>query len=181
MRPDGASRRAIEVVPHDPAWASLFREEERKLRALFGGALLVIHHIGSTAVPGLAAKPIVDMLGVARDIGVADGRNGAMARLGYRAMGEYGIPGRRFFIREVQGGRTHHLHVFGDRHPRIRDHLGFRDHLLGHPEEAQAYGRLKQELARRFPHDIEAYMAGKDPFIRGILRRIAPARPGNPL
>ncbi|MEW6227468.1 MAG: GrpB family protein [Bacillota bacterium] len=87
----------MKVDPYNPAWPRDFREEAERLRAVFGREVVYIHHIGSTAVPGLAAKPIVDILPVVRDIDAADRLNGNMETLGYEPMGEFGLPGRRYF------------------------------------------------------------------------------------
>jgi GrpB-like predicted nucleotidyltransferase (UPF0157 family) len=167
--------RTIVVVPYDPSWADRYRVEEAALRALLGAELLAVHHVGSTAVPGLASKPIIDILAEVRAIETMDRLAQGMEAIGYRAMGEYGIPGRRFFVKGPDDARACHLHAFGAGHPRIGDHLAFRDYLRGHPDAALAYGRLKEELARRFPHDIDAYMAGKEPAIRELLRRAGAA------
>lgn len=165
--------RTVRVVPHDPKWRDAFLEEKERIGSLLGNDLIAAHHIGSTAIPGIPAKPIVDLLVVVREIESVDARIPAMIAAGYRSFGEYGIPGRRYFVRGFDPSRTHHLHVFGEGNERIRDHLEFRDYLIAHPVEAAEYGRLKTGLARRFPHDIEGYMKGKDDFISGVIARAA--------
>jgi GrpB-like predicted nucleotidyltransferase (UPF0157 family) len=161
-------KRTIEVVPYDSAWPERFREEAEDLLELFGSQVVAIHHVGSTAIPGIRAKPIIDVLVVVRDLEEIDQRNEEMVARGYIPKGSFGIPGRRFFIKGTETERTHHVHVFGRGHPAIRRHLTFRDYLRAHPERARAYSDLKAELARRFRHDIEGYMAGKDAFIKAI-------------
>jgi GrpB-like predicted nucleotidyltransferase (UPF0157 family) len=94
-----------------------------------------------------------------------------MAALGYRAWGEFGLPGRRFFTKDESGTRTHNVHVYGAGNPEIERHLAFRDYMISHPEQARAYGLLKRELARRFPTDFESYMDGKDAFVKERERR----------
>jgi GrpB-like predicted nucleotidyltransferase (UPF0157 family) len=90
-----------------------------------------------------------------------------MVRLGYEVMGDYGISGRRYFRKiDQQGNHTHHVHAFQVDHPAIKRHLAFRDYMIAHPDIAQAYGRLKQELALEYPLDSAAYMDEKDPFIK---------------
>lgn len=164
----------VRVVPYDPAWPRQFLEEAERLQAVFGRELVDIHHIGSTSVPGLAAKPIIDILPVVRDIGVVDRFNGAMGEMGYEAKGELGLPGRRYFRRtHVRDGfvcHSHHVHVYALGNPEIDRHLAFRDYLRANPEVARRYAELKQELARRFPRDIEGYMDGKDAFIKDVER-----------
>ncbi|MFC4076229.1 GrpB family protein [Salinithrix halophila] len=159
--------RKVEVVPHHPAWSERFEEEAQKLREVFGEELIRVYHIGSTSVPGLEAKPVIDLLPVVKEISRVDRFRPPMEALGYEAMGEYGIPGRRFF-RKGGENRTHHVHVFEEGHSDIRRHLAFRDYLRTHPEEAARYGALKQRLAHRFPTDLKAYMDGKDGLIKEI-------------
>lgn len=163
--------RTVVIVPYDPNWVRTFQAEADEIRRILGQEVVAVHHIGSTSVPNLSAKPIVDLLVVVRDIEKIDAFNEMMSRLGYLAKGENGIPGRRYFIKGDEVHRTHHIHIFQTGHPDIERHLNFRDYLIAHPEEAQAYGRLKQELARRFPTDIDSYIAGKDEFVKEIDRK----------
>jgi GrpB-like predicted nucleotidyltransferase (UPF0157 family) len=161
--------RTIIVAPYNPDWPLQFRAEAAKIAAVFGPDLVSIHHIGSTAVPGLSAKPIIDMMPVVRDIAAVDLFNPAMIRLGYQPKGENGISGRRYFVKGDDASRTHHVHIYAPDNPEVKRHLDFRDYLIAHPVEAQEYAALKVELARQFPHDIESYMAGKDGFIKEII------------
>ena len=162
--------REVKVVPYDPAWPQRFREEAERLRAVFGRELIYIHHIGSTAVPGLAAKPIIDILPVVRNIDAVDCLNGAMVELGYEPMGEHGLSGRRYFHRHYYRDgaeyHTHHVHVYASGSPMIDRHLAFRDYLRAYPDVARRYAALKQELAHLFPYDIEGYMDGKNAFVK---------------
>jgi GrpB-like predicted nucleotidyltransferase (UPF0157 family) len=163
--------RKVEVAPYDPNWAHAFQAEADEIRRILGQEVMAVHHIGSTSIPNLSAKPIIDLLVEVRDIEKIDASNDVMSQLGYLPKGENGIPGRRYFIKGDEIHRTHHLHIFQTRHPDIERHLNFRDYLIAHPEDAQVYGRLKQELARRFPADIDSYVAGKDEFIKEIDRK----------
>jgi GrpB-like predicted nucleotidyltransferase (UPF0157 family) len=158
--------RQVKVVPHDPAWKGTFRAEAAALRSVLADEALAIHHIGSTSVPGLRAKPTVDVLIEARKIQNLDGLEGPMAVSGYEAWGEYGIPGRRFFTKDRGPERLFNVHVFEAGTPEVERHLAFRDYLREHPETARAYGDLKADLAARFPTDIEAYMESKDAFVK---------------
>ncbi len=99
---------------------------------VLGSELLEIHHIGSTSIPGIYAKPIIDILGGARKIEDIDPYNDAMARIGYGARGEFGLPGRRFFVKGVPK-RTHHLHIFESGNTELTRHLAFRDYMIAHP------------------------------------------------
>jgi GrpB-like predicted nucleotidyltransferase (UPF0157 family) len=160
--------RKVEVVAYDPAWPRLYRVEAAGLAALLGDELLAMHHIGSTSVPGLLAKPIVDILPVVRDVERVDGLNDLLLAAGYVPKGENGIAGRRFFTKDVAGVRRVHVHVFAAGHPEIARHLDFVAYLRAHPADAQAYADLKSDLARRFPNDTVSYTDAKIEFIRAI-------------
>jgi len=130
------------------------------------GVWEALHHIGSTAVPGILAKPIIDMLGVVEHLDWVDQNTHALERLGYEAMGAYGIDGRRYFRKSDAGGvRSHHLHVFQASSPHIDRHLAFRDYLRAHGGVAQRYSDLKAALVRQADATRETYIDGKDPFI----------------
>ena len=163
--------RKIEVSDYDPNWANEFEKEATNLKKIFGGELLEIQHIGSTSIPGMDAKPIIDILMVAQDIQKIDCFNQKMQYAGYSPKGENGIPGRRFFIKGDELHHTHHLHVFQKGHADVVRHLNFRDYLIAHPEEANEYSHLKKALANRYPLDIDSYQSGKEQFIRDIDRK----------
>ena len=162
--------RRVRVVPHDPAWTEGFEAEAAALRSALGDEALAVHHIGSTSVPGLQAKPTIDILVEVKEIENLDDLEAEMAESGYEAWGEYGIPGRRFFTRDRGFDRLCNVHAFQTGSPEVERHLAFRDYLIQHPETARAYGDLKRGLAERFPTDMEAYMDGKDAFIRETER-----------
>jgi len=164
--------RVVKVVPYDSSWRAKFAEEELVLRRVLGEEVQEAHHIGSTAIPGMWAKPIIDILVIVRDIEKVDRLNHSMSAVGYQAMGEFGIQGRRFFIK---GGdhRTHHVHVFQKGSAHIRRHLDFRDFMIVHPKEAASYADLKRSLATRFGSDIDSYCRGKELFIVEIEAKAA--------
>ena len=157
----------VRVVPYDTRWPAQYEAEARRIRDAVDDVGVRIHHIGSTAVPGLRAKPIIDILLEVSDLAALDARSHRLEALGYEAKGEFGIPGRRYFRRDNElGVRTHQVHAFVAGGPQADRHLAFPDYLISHPEVAQAYGDLKRELAERFPSDIDAYMDGKDSFVK---------------
>ncbi|MBE1553825.1 GrpB family protein [Sporosarcina limicola] len=162
--------RKVEVKPYDERWGSMFEEESRKLYEIFGAEIIDLHHIGSTSVNGLRAKPIIDMMPVVRDIHRINDYNRAMIAIGYEPKGENGIAGRRYF---QKGGdcRTHHVHMYAWGHSEINRLLAFRDYLRAHPNLAQEYGDLKGELSQRFPYDIESYIKGKEQLALEINRK----------
>lgn len=165
--------RNIYVVPHDPAWAQSYAEEVQLLRPVFGANLVEMHHIGSTAIPGIHAKPVIDILPVVKDIEAVDALNPQMEALGYHPKGEYGIPGRRYFFKQGTKDHSHHVHVFQQGSPEIARHVNFCAYLRAHPEEAQAYSQLKIDLAQQFPHDIDGYCDGKDTLVRELDEKAA--------
>jgi GrpB-like predicted nucleotidyltransferase (UPF0157 family) len=163
--------RNIHVVPYDPEWQHLYDLEAERLRAVFGVLLLDIHHIGSTSVPGLHAKPIIDIMPVVRYIEQVDHHNGEMVALGYEARGENGIMGRRYFTKGEDAHRTHHVHIYAPGNSEVNAHLHFRDYLRAHPDEAQRYGDLKRRLAAEFTNDIYGYIDGKDAFVKELIAK----------
>ncbi|MBE9042014.1 GrpB family protein [Oscillatoriales cyanobacterium LEGE 11467] len=166
--------RKVEVVPHNPAWREAFEAESLRIAEILGENVAAIHHIGSTSIPTIYAKPIIDVLVAAVDLARVDDRNSAMEALGYEAMGEYGIRDRRYFRKDNRAGsRTHHVHIFEKGSGQIDRHLTFRDYMRTHPEDAQQYSELKQKLAAKYPEDIEGYMDGKHGFIQEIDSKAA--------
>lgn len=164
----------VEVVPHDPRWRDAFEAEARQVAAALGETLVAIHHIGSTAIPDIYAKPVVDILVEVRDITEVDGRSSAMESLGYEVLGEFGIPGRRYFRKDDREGiRTHQIHAFETGSAELNRHLTFRDYMIAHPLDAQRYGELKRKLAQANPQSMDGYMDGKDDFIKEMDRRAA--------
>lgn len=165
-------QRSIEVVPYDSEWPVMFRAEAARLAVVFGDELLSIHHMGSTALPGVWAKPVIDILPIVRDIERIDSYNERMMALGYVPKGEYGIPGRRFFNLEIGPRRIFNVHVYGQGNPEIDRHLGFIEYLKEHPEDAAAYAELKRGLAEQYDDDIDQYVTGKTDFVRGIDAKV---------
>ncbi|WP_199247897.1 GrpB family protein [[Phormidium] sp. ETS-05] len=169
----------VAVVPHDPQWADAFAVESQQIADALGENVVAIHHIGSTAIPMIYAKPIIDLLVEVKDINQVNQQNSTLESLGYEVMGEFGIPGRRYFRKNNPAGmRTHHVHIFEVGSPQVERHLNFRDYMIAHPEAAQKYSDLKQELGQKYPNDIEKYMDGKDGFIQEIDQKAARWRLG---
>lgn len=156
-----------QVVMHNPEWKQRFVSEADQITRALHGMAVTLHHIGSTAIPGIAAKPIIDILMEVDEIDTLDARRAAMERLGYEAMGEFGISGRRYFRKNDPSGiRTHQVHAFQAGSTGATRHLAFRDYMIAHPDAARAYSSLKESLALQHPDDFEAYMDGKDAFIQ---------------
>jgi GrpB-like predicted nucleotidyltransferase (UPF0157 family) len=170
----------IDVVDYDPEWPERFRSEAARLETYFPpGSIRRIEHIGSTAVPGLAAKPIVDILVGVDDFGFVVGEVAPlMEAAGYDyfwrpAFGEDGPRYPWFIGRDRSGARISHIHValIGDASQ--WDRVAFRDCLRRHSEVAREYGDLKRELAARYADDREAYTLGKTAFITRVMSRFA--------
>lgn len=157
--------RKIEVVGYDPAWKADFQIEKRMLEHFLHGLDGRIHHIGSTSVPGLSAKPIIDILLECTSLTQLDRYNATLESIGYTAKGENGIAGRRYF---QKGGsqHSHHLHAFEFHDSNIDRHLAFRDYLRAQPEKAMAYQAIKLEGVRLCDNDIHQYMVHKNEFIQ---------------
>jgi GrpB-like predicted nucleotidyltransferase (UPF0157 family) len=164
--------RKVEVVPYNPNWNSVFEDESKQVAVALGKNVVAVYHIGSTAIPVIYAKPIIDLLVAVEDIAKVDEQNTLMQGLGYKVMGEFGIIGRRFLCKDNEVGiRTHHIHIFEVVSDQIERHLAFRDYMRSHPEDAQRYSELKQKLAKQYPDDIEKYMDGKADFIKEIDKK----------
>ena len=159
----------VRLVEYDPGWPELFRREAERIAAAIAPLAVRLEHGGSTAVPGLVAKPVLDILG-----GYAASADlvpliAALGRAGYLHRGEQGIPGREFFRRGEP--RAYHLHLTAVGSGFWRDHLEFRELLRADPGVRAAYAALKRDLAGRYPRDREAYIEGKGPFVLEALRR----------
>ncbi len=160
--------RVVEVTPYDPQWPTRFAAEAAAVQAALGDAVIRVEHVGSTSVPGLAAKPIIDMMPLVHDVRAVSGRITAMAEAGYIPRGEFGLPGRRYFVKGPAHARLVHCHIYAANHPEVERHLAFRDYLRTHPAARDAYAALKIKLAQQHPTDIVAYMDGKDGLIKQL-------------
>ncbi|WP_226582699.1 GrpB family protein [Halobacillus litoralis] len=158
----------ITVTEYDENWARLFQKEKEIIRDMFKDELVEIHHIGSTAVPKLKAKPIIDIMPVVKDITKVDLFNEKVMDIGYEPLGELGIEGRRYF-RKGGISRTHQLHFFQyDNYYELERHLAVRDYLVVHEKDRIEYGELKESLACQFPKDIEGYSDGKYRYVQNL-------------
>lgn len=161
----------IIVTEYDDNWIRLFEKEATMISEIFKDELVEIHHIGSTAVPNLKAKPIIDIMPTVKDIEKVDSFNEKMIEIGYEPLGELEMKGRRYF-RKGGENRTHQVHIFQyDNENEIERHLAVRDYLKSHPEAVIEYGMLKEQLAEEFPKDIEGYSIGKNDFVKNLERR----------
>jgi GrpB-like predicted nucleotidyltransferase (UPF0157 family) len=167
----------IELSESDASWPSRFNAEAAAIRSALGDGLVYnVHHIGSTAVPGLAAKPIIDIILEVPDRGGWPSLIEPLQRLGYVYWDENPDKTKMFFVKGMPPfgkGRTHHIHVHTPE--AVEPVLRFRDYLRAHPEEARRYENLKRELSAKFATDREGYTRAKDGFVQEVLRNAAPA------
>lgn len=161
------SSELVELVEYDASWAELFDRERERLAGVFDGQAVGIEHIGSTSVPGLCAKPIVDVLVGLRKLELSEEQVDAMHGLGYEFLGEYGLAGRLFFRKHP---RTHHVHVVEHGGVHWERQLTFRDALRSDADERQRYDEFKRRLAAK-GHPRDVYTELKTPFIREVEAR----------
>jgi GrpB-like predicted nucleotidyltransferase (UPF0157 family) len=179
----------IILAPYDHGWPALFQEERKRLQAAIGAWVVDIQHVGSTSIPGIAAKPIIDIAVHLGSLADALYCITPLVELGYECLGEFGIPGRIYFRKltdnplpgQAHGGagRTHQIHMYETGHDQYEKQIIFRDYLRAHPEAAQEYEGLKRELAARYSN-IEGYAEAKSDFVARILglARASDAVPG---
>jgi GrpB-like predicted nucleotidyltransferase (UPF0157 family) len=154
------------LAPYDPEWPILAKIHAARLSAL-GEVLVAVHHIGSTAVPGLATKPIIDMMPEVTSLDDLDREQPLVESLGFVWHGELGMPGRRYCtLSDDLGNRIVQLHFFASHSPHVTRHLAFRDYLRAHPEERNAYEKEKQRARDLHPNDSHAYTDEKAAWIQ---------------
>jgi GrpB-like predicted nucleotidyltransferase (UPF0157 family) len=159
----------VVICDYDPSWPSVFTSLARSVGAALGPVLVRVEHVGSTAVPGLPAKPVIDLDVVVQPADVAEAIR-RLCALGYAHRGDLGVTGREAFAAPA-GTPAHHLYVCPVGSPALADHLRFRDCLRADAELAAAYGLLKRHLAAQFGSNREGYCEAKTGFIRAALSR----------
>lgn len=158
----------IIVTEYNPLWTRMFEEEALKIKTILGENCIAIHHIGSTSIVGLAAKPIIDILPIVYNLEDVDKAATQFEKMGYEYMGEYGISGRRY-LRKGGDERTHHIHIFSKKNVYdIERLLAVRDYLRSHPVACKQYADLKRKLANKYPYDNHGYCDGKEEFVKQL-------------
>lgn len=161
----------ITVIEYSPLWKNKYKEESLLIRNILADNCIAIYHIGSTSVEGLAAKPIIDIMAVVRSLEIVDTVAEKFSDIGYEYLGEFGIEGRRY-LRKGGDERTHQIHIFqADDWNNIGRHLAFRDYMRTHEKEREEYAKIKIELAKKYPYDIDGYCDGKENFVREMEER----------
>ncbi|GLR12481.1 hypothetical protein GCM10007907_12710 [Chitinimonas prasina] len=161
----------VVLVEHNADWSEAYDQAAHAIATALPGVVLA--HIGSTAVTGLCAKPVLDLMLGLTALSEHAACIAPLAALGYQHHGEFGIAGRHYFTRQQAGLRTHHLHMVVVDSPFWREHLAFRDCLRNNPTLRADYAALKQMLARQYPTDSKAYAGAKTDFVRAALHGLA--------
>lgn len=156
----------IEIEDYNKRWSEAFEKERRSISQVLGALALDILHIGSTAVPGMAAKPIVDILVAVEHIDSGAECVSKLVEVGYRYVPQDEDPDRIFLYKGMP--RTHHVHIVRYGSPTYHKHVAFRDYLMCHEEVRDKYRQLKKDLASRFRNDRKAYVEGKTIFIEKV-------------
>lgn len=158
----------ITIEKFNPIWEKQFIIEKELIKSILENNAVGIYHIGSTAVKGLSAKPIIDIMIIVYNLSAVDSIATKFEEIEYEYLGEFGIKGRRY-LRKGGDERTHQIHVFQKEDKwNIERHLAVRDYLRTHTNEAECYGRLKESLAQQFPYDIDGYCKGKEEFMQRL-------------
>jgi GrpB-like predicted nucleotidyltransferase (UPF0157 family) len=165
----GLSRGKVSLVSHDARWRELYKCEESDLRRRLGAWIVAVEHIGSTAVPGLDAKPILDLMIAVTSLQLPGAFFSELYDVGYEHRQLDTVPGRLFFAKGSEIARTHNLSVCETESPFWTSHIAFRDRLRSDERLARQYAFLKHQLAAQFPDDRCAYTRGKESFIRSVI------------
>jgi GrpB-like predicted nucleotidyltransferase (UPF0157 family) len=164
----GLEKGVVKLAPYSAEWKQLFEQEKAAIWRVIGASILDIQHIGSTSIPGMLAKPIIDIGVAVTDFDEARVCILPLEGLGYAYRGEFGIPRRHYFTKGDP--RLFHLHMCEVQSEEWSNQIHFRDFLIQHPELADEYAQLKVRLAEKYPTDREAYLEGKAPFIEKVLK-----------
>lgn len=167
----GLKKGTVKLSAHNRRWKNLFEKEKKMLFAEFRNKILEISHGGSTAIPGIPAKPIIDMFAVVSSLSVANHIKNKLEGIGYHYRGKEGVSGRILFVKGPEERRTHHLHLVECDNDEWKNHLLIKNYYLKHPDVARRYAKLKVKLAKKYPDNRSAYGKGKDDFIQSVIAK----------
>lgn len=167
----GLKRGVVKLSKYNPKWKTLFEEESALIFSAAEDFIVDIQHIGSTAIPDIVAKPIIDILAAINSLSNIAKIIDPLKTVGFIYRGEQGIPDRHLFVKGGEDYRTHHLHVVEKEHSEWAKHIIFRNYLRKHPQEAQEYSKLKQDLLKKYELDREKYTESKSNFVERILKK----------
>ena len=168
--PNYATRK-YDIIPYDPSWVTRFEEEARAITQIFADTIVRIEHIGSTSVPGMSGKPLVDVLVLVRDITNIDEHDAEMLAAGLTPKGDLLQKGGRLFIRENGDKNLTNVHVYETNHEHVPEMLNLRDYLRSHPEEVARYSQIKNDLIEKYPDDYASYRREKDVYMEQLKKR----------
>lgn len=168
----------VRLAPYDPMWPAMFEAEAARIEAACAGLAIRLEHIGSTAIPGMSAKPVIDILAGRPPQSRATDYIPAIRQLGYEHKGAHGVPGREYFRRGRP--RSHHVHLVSWSSTVWEEHLLFRDRLRANPALARDYDAVKRDLAIAYANDRRGYTDAKGPFIRSVIREARQRSAGFP-
>jgi GrpB-like predicted nucleotidyltransferase (UPF0157 family) len=172
----GLERGKVRIVSYQAEWKPLFLQEAALLESILSDAILQIEHIGSTAIEGMAAKPIIDLMCVVSNLREAESFRAPIEQAGYEYRPDDAVPDRLFFAKGPRSNRTHHLSLTERGSDFYNEKLAFRNHIRKHPQAADEYRKLKERLAERFANDRGAYTEGKRAFVERILKLAAKSK-----
>ena len=164
----GSERDIVRLIPYNSDWEQLFEDEKSRLIEVVGAYVLDIQHVGSTSIPGMIAKPIIDIAIAVQNFEDATVCIKPIEQLGYEYRGEFGIPRRHYFTKGDP--RTHHIHMNEISSRDWLDQVTFRNYLIQHPGVAKEYAELKVKLAQSYPTNRQLYTESKAPFINHVLQ-----------
>ncbi|MCL2050922.1 MAG: GrpB family protein [Lachnospiraceae bacterium] len=163
----------VVVVPYDEKWEIEFGRIKEELLLAIGSHILAIEHVGSTAVKGLAAKPVIDVDVIIKDYGIFEAIKEKLGQIGYIHEGDLGIKDRQAFKYENKKHlMKHHLYICPEYSEELKRHIAFRDYLRLHKDERDWYGETKMLAAKRYPQSIENYMLAKNDCVAEIINRL---------
>jgi GrpB-like predicted nucleotidyltransferase (UPF0157 family) len=165
----GLKRGSVKLENYNEMWKKIFEEESKLISSTINEFLIDIQHTGSTAIPGMAAKPIIDIAVAIDSLSNIEKIIQFLQEVGYHYRGEQGISGRHLFAKGDEENRTHYLHIMEKNHPEWKNHILFRDYLKSNPKVAKEYERIKRELAKKYESDRGKYTEGKSKFIQKII------------
>jgi len=167
----GLKRGTVKLKKHDPNWAKLFKKEKKLLLGKFPNVILEISHGGSTTIPTIPAKPIIDMFAVVLSLKKAKAIKNKLEKLGYEYRGADGVKERILYVKGEPELRTHHLQLVEKKSDEWKNHILIKNYFLKHPEVAKRYAKLKAKLAEKYPNSRKSYSHGKDAFIKSIIQK----------
>ena len=167
----GLQRKKVKLFSYKPLWKKLYKKEEKSLLNILGKDILDIQHVGSTSIPGVKSKPIIDIAVGVKSLKIGKKFIGPLKKMGYECKGNAGVRGRLFFANGNENNRTHYLHIEKLNSRNWKNHIIFRDYLCKHKKAVKEYNILKEKLAKKFKNDRDQYTAKKEFFIKKIINK----------